>query len=263
MVSDLARLPGRLPPANRATSTTPALLLACVLALVGCGQMAIDGEIIDVSGAPLVGAQVNLIGSTCNTQVGEDGHFALPCTPGSYIVVINKPGYIEFKVDLEATEPERYDIGKQTLVAIPESKGLFLFEDNQYKTMEAAYLTRTITNGAQKSRRYCLDREGSTATLLPPGQHTLFDNESPGWRPFLLDADGCAYRDQRNDKARWEVVCKEKPAYEERTLEREKKVAVIDLPAGDYFIANWDQGFFTTDPADKHRYLGFWLHVSD
>ncbi|NOY25420.1 MAG: carboxypeptidase regulatory-like domain-containing protein [Oligoflexia bacterium] len=237
------------------------LLFAC-LGLTACGQMAIDGEVVDVSGAPMTGARVNVIGTTCTGLVGEDGHFAVPCPPGSYTVLITNSNYIEIQKDLEAPESERYDLGKQVMIAIPSSKGLFLFHDNGYESMNDAFLTRTIVNGATKTRRYCLDTKNSTPTNLAPGSHALFDNQTAGWRPFKLDAEGCAYRDERNAQNRWEVTYKDKPKYEERTLERGKKVAKMELPAGDYFIAHWDHGFFTPDPVDKHRYLGYWLHVA-
>ena len=239
---------------------TAACMLASLL-LAGCGQMAIDGEVVTVAGEPAVGARVTAMGSSCSTVVGEDGRFALPCQPGNYVVVITHPGFIEIKEEVEAPERERYDLGKQVMVAIPDSKGLFLFQDNQYVSMEPGFLARTIVTGDVKTRRYCLDVDASTATRLAPGNHAIFDNQTDGWRPFILDAEGCAYRDQRDSKARWEVTYKEKPAYEERTLEAGKKVAVMELPAGDYFIADWDQGFFTTDPNNKKHYTGYWIKV--
>ncbi len=238
----------------------PGVALGALL-LAGCGQMAIDGEVVTVSGEPAVGARVTAMGSNCTTTVGEDGRFALPCMPGTYQLVITQEGFIEVKEDLEALERKRYDVGKKVMIAIPSEKGLFWFKDNQYVPLQPGYLTRTIsTVDGSKARAYCLDRSQGQANTLAAGTHAFFDNQTDGWRPFRLDEQGCAYRD-RKEGGRWEVLYKEKPPYEERTMEQGKKIALIELAAGDYYIADWDNGFFTTDDADNKRYTGFWLSV--
>ena len=40
-------------------------------------------------------------------------------------------------------------------------------------------------------------------------------------------------------------------------------MALLTLETGDYFIANWDRGFFNAvdKKEDKHSYTGFWLQV--
>lgn len=237
------------------------LLSSPLLLLLACGQMAIDGQVVNVTGQPVPGARITAIGANCATTAGEDGRYALPCLPGTYTLVVNMDGYVEQKLEVEATERKRYDQGKTVLVALPTEKGVFLFEENRYRAMEPAWLTRSIDEGEVKARRYCLDIQGSTATRLAPGSHALMDNESPGWRPFKLDEEGCAYRDQKDGRGQWVVTYKEKPEYQEQTLAAGKKVALLELPPGDYFIAHWDQGFFTTDATEKHRYTGYWLSV--
>lgn len=239
------------------------LILAPLLA-AGCGQMAIDGEVVTVTGEPAVGARVTAIGSTCAAEVGEDGRFALPCVPGSYKLAITRDGYIQLDQDVEATERKRYDLGKLVMVAIPPANGLFWFKDNAYQAMSPGLLDRSIENadGGTKDRRYCLDRDASQANELAVGTHAFFDNHSPGWRPFRLDEQGCAYRDRQDSRGRWEVVYKEKPPYEERTLEAGRKIAAMELQPGEYFIADWDQGFFTpVETEGGKRYSGAWLVV--
>lgn len=242
------------------STASPALAL---LLLAGCGQMAVDGEVVTASGEPATGARVTAIGTTCTTTVGEDGRFALPCQPGSYSLLITREGYIEIDKEVDAPERERYDLGKMVMVAIPDSPGLFRFVDDHYQELAPGLLDRTIkVAGGNKTRAYCLDRDASEANELPVGTHAFFDNETKGWRPFRLDEQGCAYRDAQDSKARWEVVYKDKPAYEERTLEQGRKLVAIELPAGEYFIADWDQGFFTPTQVDgEKRYTGSWLVV--
>ncbi len=247
-------------PAPRRRPAGAALLLA--LALTGCGQMAIDGELVDAGGKPLAGARVTAMGSTCATTSGDDGKFSLPCPTGTYDLLITKEGYIEVKEQLDATERERYNIGKKVMIAIPDSKGLFWFQDDVYQPLHPGFLTRDIQRTAEgKTRAYCLDQDASEANSLAAGVHAFFDNETDGWRPFRLDEAGCAYRDAQDERGRWTVSYKEKPDFEERTLEAGKKIAFIELTAGDYFIADWDNGFFTTAEGDKKHYTGFWLTV--
>lgn len=237
----------------------PALLLLAT----GCGQMAIDGEVVTASGEPATGARVMAIGTTCTTTVGEDGRFALPCQPGTYKLSITREGYVEIEEDVEAPERERYDLGKKVMVAIPDAPGLFRFASDQYVELKPGLLDRTITSqDGTRARSYCLDRDASEANELAAGTHAFFDNQTKGWRPFRLDEQGCAYRDAQDAKARWEVVYKDKPNYEERTLETGRKLVAIELPAGEYFIADWDQGFFTPTKVDgEKRYTGSWLVV--
>lgn len=245
-------------------STFHSLLALPLLLAAGCGQMAVDGEIVDVAGNPVAGARITTLGTPCTAVSGEDGRFAMPCPPGSYSLAITHDGYIQIDQDLDALERKRYDLGKLVMVAIPPADGLFWFKDNQYQTLHAGLLDRTIDNGegGTKNRRYCLDGKRSEANELAAGTHAFFDNHTAGWRPFLLDAEGCAYRDSQDATGRWEVSYKEKPQFEERTLEQGRKIAAIELPPGDYFIADWDQGFFTpTDTDDGKRYTGFWLVV--
>jgi len=235
--------------------------LASIL-LAGCTQMAIDGKIVDVSGQPLADVRITAIEGNCMTTSGVDGKFALTCPPGDYSLVIDKDGYIELKVEISAPGHERYDLGKKVMVKIPDEHGLFLFQADAYVPLKRAYLTRTIEEAdGGTTRRYCLEAQDSEPNELAAGQQELFDNQTPGWRAFTLDEQGCAYRDRKDEHAHWEVLYKEKPESVERQLEPGKKVAVLALPAGNYFIADWDQGFFTTDEQDKKRYTGFWLKV--
>lgn len=241
------------------------LLPALAVLTAGCGQMAIDGEVVTVSGDPVTGARVTAIGTTCTTVVGEDGRFALPCPPGSYKLAITSEGYIQIDEEVEANERKRYDLGKLVMVAIPPSDGLFWFKDNAYVPLAPGLLDRTIATvgGGNRTRAYCLDRKISQANEMAAGTHAFFDNHTKGWRPFKLDEEGCAYRDAQDAKARWEVVYKEKPPYEERTLETGRKIAVIELPPGEYFIADWDQGFFTPAEGEgEKRYTGSWIVVN-
>ncbi|MCB9780903.1 MAG: carboxypeptidase regulatory-like domain-containing protein [Alphaproteobacteria bacterium] len=255
----------RSPPAPASRPVLLALVPAALL-LGACGRTAVDGEVVDVAGAPLEGAFVAAVGTTCSATVGADGRFSMPCTPGEHTLLITHPGYIERQAEVSAVARERKDLGKTVMIAIPEEQGLFLFEADRYVPMAGAWLDRTIVEGhsTTRTRSYCLDRQRSKPTRLAAGTHALFDNESIGWRPFRLDDDGCAYRDFKDEQHRWEVTYKDKPPMQEQTVAEGKRIVALNLAPGEYFLADWDRGFFTPDDAidaDGKRYSGVWLVV--
>ena len=67
-------------------------------------------------------------------------------------------------------------------------------------------------------------------------------------------------KDTKDSKHRWTVTYREKPEIQETEINRGKKVVTIDLPAGEYFIADW-QGFFQPIRKAKLAYSGHWLKV--
>ena len=240
------------------------LALLASLALTGCSKMAIDGVVVDANGKPLAGAMISTVGTPCNARSGEDGKFSLECPPGSYQIIISAEGYTSEDLDYEATERKRYDLGKKVLIKIPDEKGLHLLQGGTYVQMTAGFLNRNLEkDGNLVHRSMCLDRERSQPNALAAGPHALFDYEHPGWRPFLLDADGCAYRDTKNEKMQWTVEYREKADYETREINNGKTIALMALKPGDYFIADWDKGFFTAVDLkeDRHSYTGYWIHV--
>ncbi|MCK6517000.1 carboxypeptidase-like regulatory domain-containing protein, partial [Myxococcota bacterium] len=89
-----------------------------------CGKMAIDGEVVDAAGSPVVGARIGAVGSLCEAHTDDAGKFAFECTPGPYDLSITMPGYIgEAVPTVQATERKRYDVGRRLLVKVPEQEG--------------------------------------------------------------------------------------------------------------------------------------------
>lgn len=232
-----------------------------LLLLAGCDRTTIEGEVLTLAGAPARGAQVSALAAECAAIVGEDGRFSMPCTAGEHLLRIHREGAIEQQERVRALPGEALDIGRRVLVTEPPAPGLFLVDGEALRDLPPAWLARTVQDGRVRTRRYCLTRQDSATTSLAAGEHTLLDNQAPGWRPFRLDEEGCAYRDQRDDRARWVVTWKQVAPVEERALDAERALARLRLDPGDYFIATWDQGFFTPDPVDPDRFAGHWLHV--
>jgi len=262
-------------------SVFPPTALALLVPLTACGVMAIDGQVIDADGAPIAGATVSAMPATtattdaagnvsvdgagrlCQARSDAEGRFSLECLPNTYDVVVSAEGYTSEDLQVEAPERKRYDLGKQLLVKIPSDKGLFLKQGTAYVEMTPGHLQRTTEKrGAELHRRFCLDADAGGPTELTAGVHAFFDHEHPGWRPFRLDEDGCAHRDTKDAQHRWTVEYREKAAYQTRELNRGRTIALMELPAGDYFIADW-KGFFqkSTDKTTPDAYTGAWLRV--
>lgn len=237
------------------------LSFSSFILLTACSRMAIDGQAVTVGGEPAAQARVSLIGSPCSTETDDQGRFSLTCQPGSYTLVITKQGYLEHKEEVEATENQRYDLGKKLMIAIPASEGLFLLQEARYLALDRSYLTRTIVDGDARSRTWCVDRARSTPVTVAAGAHALFDNRAPGWKAFRLDSEGCAYRDRRDASGQWEVTYRERPESKEEQIEPGRTIVLMDLQEGEYFLADWEQGFFTPDANDKQRYTGYLLQV--
>lgn len=235
--------------------------LAFLIAITGCSPMAIEGEVVDVTGAPIVDALVTAMETPCNARTDENGKFDLVCQPGSYRLVVSMQGYLTEQEDIEAIERKRYKTSKFVLVKIPKGRGLFMFSKQEYIPMKPGRLERNLeANGVERKRAYCLDKSQSEPNTFKAGTIPFFDNESTGWRPFQLDEEGCAYRDSRNASGKWEVVYREKPPYEEKRLAKGKKIARIEFKPGEYFLADW-KGFFVADPKQKQRYTGHWVTI--
>jgi hypothetical protein len=236
---------------------------ALLLGLAGCGSMSITGEVVDAAGAPVPGARVTAAGTPCHAQTDAAGRFSLPCQPGDHTVVIAAEGYTSVELQQAAPETQPYDTGKHLLVKIPDSKGLHLFSGTAYAAMKPGRLQRLLREqGRLTHRAVCLDPARSEPNELPAGAHQLFDYEHPGWRPFKLDAEGCAYRDTKNEKHQWSVEYREKAEVEVKALNEGKSIATLQLEPGDYFIADW-QGFFVgaDEKEERFSYTGHWLRV--
>ncbi len=243
----------------------PAALLSLIpVLLVGCGSTAMDGTVVDHAGNPVADATITAVGTQFQTVSDATGAFSLECAPGTYDLTISQVGYVTINFDepYEATERKRYDLGQQVLVKVPDDEGLLLFANAEFSALEPGFLTRKsggVGNG--QYRHYCLDRKESAVNALSPGVHTFYDHNSVGWRAFLLDDDGCAYKMSPNGPTSWGIDYNEKAKVETEQLEKGLERALITVETGEYFIAHWDQGFFTKKSREDPRYTGFYVKV--
>ncbi len=236
-------------------------LLPLVLLLVGCGGMAIDGVVVDHAGNPVPDAMITAVGTPHMVSTDATGAFSLEAPPGVYDLTIAQVGHVTIKLwEYDAGLRQRYDLGRQVLVKVPTEKGLLLFTGGAFETLDKGYLNRK-SGGAGKGqfRHYCLDTKDSAVNELSAGVHTFFDHASVGWRAFELDEDGCAYKMSPNGPTSWGIDYNKKAKVESEQLEKDLSRALVTFEAGEYFIAHWDQGFFTKASREDGRYTGFYV----
>jgi Alpha-2-macroglobulin MG1 domain. len=105
--------------AMRASKLAALVLLLTVLlptAARGEGSVGLWGTVVDINGNPLAGVRVtvydsnNVLAGTVTT--GADGRFHVPVYPGTYVVRLLKPGYIEKSVQVTVSKTALYaDLG--------------------------------------------------------------------------------------------------------------------------------------------------------
>ena len=244
------------------------LALASLIALVGCSNMAIEGTVVDVTGAPIVGANISAVGDpTCTTTTDDAGGWELVCNPATYDLVIGAAGYLSENVDqFDANERQRYAVGKKVLIKIPTEKGLLKFDGQTYTAMEPGHVVKVAGGkGMTAFKHYCVDPKAEMPiNTFDAGTHALFDNQSAGWKPFKLDDEGCAYRMSPTTDTRWGIDYAEKAEFETTQVETGKEIVFLTLEPGRYFIADWDQGFFNKvkgDDGETKGYSGFYVEV--
>ena len=239
-------------------------LSSLLVGLVGCGSTSFTGSVVDVSGAPMTGSTITVVGTTCQGKVAEDGTFDVPCKPGEARIIVANTGYVSEERTLEAPEKQAYDLGAITLTKIPDSDGLWLRRNGVYETLTPGLLTR-LTEGPgldHTDKNWCVDVEGGAPTKVPAGTVVLFDKAAPDWKLWKLDADGCAYKQHRID-VRWEKRFGESVTATTKELGTEQTLVTVDLPPGGYFAADWHAGFFNAKPEipedGNKRYGGFYI----
>jgi hypothetical protein len=224
--------------------------------------MAFEGRVVDAALQGVPGARVTLGTPECETLTDATGAFSVPCAPGSYAVSITKDGYLEDALALDAPELKVYDAGTRRLVRVPDEKGFLAFDRSAYRAMKPGRLERR-TGGTTLDtwRAYCLAPQRSEANRLAPGVYPFLDHDSPGWRAFRLDDEGCAYRMSPTSQGQWGVDYAVAPKYDVKNAAPDTDIVTLHLEAGSYFVADWSSGFFTAAVDDPQHYAGWWIDV--
>lgn len=250
-----------------------ALLPLLMLGLPACGGAVVEGIVLSPHGQPVVGAPVTVDGQPCADETDERGAFQLTCEPGELRLHVRPPGQTEAHHTLAALEHQDYSAGLLTVMPTPPTPGLWLVDGPGLRALPRHTLRRTVDEGADGalSRRFCLEKGGDPPLPSSPGPVAFAERLPDGapatasstWRAFKLDAEGCAYRDTRNARLQWTEGWKVKPVAEVAQVAEGHRWVTLQLEAGDWFIADWNDFFVPLgEGADNDRFGGAWIQTA-
>lgn len=111
-----------------------ALLVAAITA-VSCDRCVVRGTVADVKGEALPGVSVNANNGEVQALTDARGEYKLSCKPGRVELSFMKTGYTSGLLDIEAAGPREVKAREVTLWCLPQSAGIYLFEDFRYRKL--------------------------------------------------------------------------------------------------------------------------------
>jgi hypothetical protein len=236
----------------------PGAAVLCMLTQVAC-EATVGGAVTGGEGEPVVGAELHAEGleTGCDAVTGSDGRFRTRCKPGSWTFAVSHPDYLprEWSVTVERGE---HDVGSVSLVRIPVEGGLYVLLDGRFQPLGGGALKRTAQDGVEQ--RWCVDPAGTPLTV-PAGKVRLLDNHVAEWRVFRLDAEGCAYRMKPGAGDHWSFTADRVEPVAGEPLGEGRVWTTLDLPPGDYVVAEWFAGFFVRDDPAADTWRGAWVRA--
>ena len=239
------------------------MLVVATALFLGCTSTTVTGEVTNAQSGPVGAVDIIAnIGDDCRTQTDSSGSFQLECAPGDWELTASHPGFLHERRRITVASGTHERIEPIQLLRIPTRDGLHVLRDGAFVPLEKATLRRsTAVAGNAKTRDFCITPDQSpTATLTASGDVTMLSNGPIDWRPFRMDADGCAYRDEKTAEGQWVINHQDRPAV--RGVPEHTNAIVSRWPAktGDYFIAEWS-GFFVPTAPKSQTYSGWWLRI--
>lgn len=241
------------------------LRTALPLALLGLAacQSTLVGSVRGTDGAPVKGATLHAPGPIgerdCDAVSDAQGRFRVRCARGTWTFTVSHPGYLPRAWTVEA-EAGEVDVGAVDLLRVPTEPGLHLARPDGFVALPPAPLRRTIVEG--KEHRFCVARDAAVPVEVPAGRVRLLDNHVAEWRVYALDAEGCAYRMAKGAGDHWSWKAHRiEPAGEEALAEGRAWID-LDLPPGDYAIAEWYAGFFVRADVPTDTWRASWVRAT-
>jgi len=102
--------------------------------LAGCSpEPRVTGKVFDGFGKPVLGATVQVQGTTFIVSTDTSGEYSLPYVPGTFTVDIHKQGFTSAHFSLNITSPMKYPAALVTLLPIPQTPGFYLLGASGYQ----------------------------------------------------------------------------------------------------------------------------------
>jgi len=125
-----------------------ALWLACfALLLGGCEQVAtLRGKVLDIQGQRLPGVSITVPGGP-TTTTDAHGEYALRVAPASLHIDFHKTGYTGGWLEIDIASTTVVQADDIQLWPLPESKGVYLFQDFRYTALDRTEPKRYLLPG--------------------------------------------------------------------------------------------------------------------
>ena len=239
------------------------MLIVATALFLGCTTTTVTGVVMDAQSYPLPMVDIVAnVGDDCRTQTDASGSFSLECPPGDWELTATHQGYLHARRSIAVASGTQQRIAPIQLLMVPDGDGLHVLQEGKFVALEQAILRRsTAVTGGAKARAFCVGPDQSpTVTIPASGEVTMLSTAPIDWRPFHMDAEGCAYRDEKTTGGQWVINHQDRP---EVRLIPEHTNAIVSrwsASAGDYFVAEW-AGFFVPTSPKAQTYSGWWVRI--
>jgi len=109
--------------------------LITAMTAVSCERCVIHGAVADVKGEALPGVSVSANNGEVQALTNAIGEYKLSCKPGPIELSFMKTGYTSGLLEIEATGPREVKTIEVTLWCLPQSAGVYLFENFRYRKL--------------------------------------------------------------------------------------------------------------------------------
>lgn len=158
--------------------------------LVGCSpEPLVTGQVVDEFGKPVVGATVQVQGTTFRGSTDSGGKYSVPYVPGNFTVDIQKQGFTSAEFSLNIASPMRYPAASVTLIPIPPIPGFYLFGRSDYQSVYyGSYIAARVVDNVQrigvldfafKDQEFSLSTGGKSVPAFSSGHLKFLDSVSP------------------------------------------------------------------------------------
>lgn len=112
-------------------------MLPALVLLLGCPEPpAVEGQVVDIWGAPVEGATVMVVGGAERPLTDATGHYRLARTEGTFTVKAGRKGYIQEQAELVVTPGDTPKGPTFTLYPKPEKPGFYAVRPGKYVPLD-------------------------------------------------------------------------------------------------------------------------------
>lgn len=165
-------------------------LLCLAIALAGCPRdVTLRGDrndangnplpsVVDISGHGLPGVAVSIYGTERQAVTDARGQFRLSAPMGSLQLDYIKTGYTPARVIIETADRSSIDVPQAVMWPLPESQGIFAFENNRYRSLTRVEPQRYL---AGETQSVFASKKGPEAFVDPQNMPKLILYRLPGY----------------------------------------------------------------------------------